>query len=264
MLRLILLPFFLVFTTVHASIENEIALFQSQVANAAVLVKSTAEQMKARYKQGRGDIGVTVVDYNTANAVDYLTNPIKTIRYGYVDTTTQTGTFKSAGRDNYGQYVIEVAFKGKTEKADISPSLDGRTVLFIATGGENNLIYTNSSPDSKEGFEYLKGGAVPSSMTSIKGFICRLKTAYATSVTGSYPYQQQNGSFKTNIDHSVDGTDVDSYAGKLVLDEDTTSSGASVSINLFSYTIGPAYSMFAACSDANAPYNDNAAVTPAA
>ena len=233
-----------------ASLLDEVETFKSQIAAASKLLDAAATSFITEYKAKSGYLTTTTITYDTtANANDSL-NPVKSIRYGFIDNsndaayyTSNASGFHTAGLDNHNLYAIELQFKSSDEKPDISVALSGRSVLFIAYGLNNDIIFT----DGGSGFTHLSpsSNAEAGSMRDISGFICLLKTQYATAVSGSMP-QKTGDSFATIIDNA------EGFPGKAIIRDNQQ-------VNLFSSTRDvELYGLFTACSNAAALFNDMA------
>jgi len=219
-------------------LQDEIGRFRMQIAAANRSVVAAADRFKASYIATAGSLTETTITISHTNGGDML-NPVASIRYGFINAHAGSGNFGTAGTDNVGMYGMEVTFKAKTVMSNIHPSLDGRKVLFLATGPDHHVIYTSAST---AGFANL---ADREHMSQIGGFICRLKTAYASTATGSHPVKALgNGNDLT--------ANANGYPGQLTLDDQKTT-------NLFSQVMD-ADNIFSACGVPGALFNDMAAV----
>lgn len=173
-------------------VEHEFERFVEQVAQSTPLVENALSRFKTNYSPSLATHTSTTYpadDIDVASA----SSPIQKITYGYVsydDASTNYQNFVTAGADNAGMYVLEVHFKSATDKIDISPLLENKSLLFIAygSGSGNPIIYRNSDTG------YLGGGSSNlSSMTSIAGFTCINKTQRCTAAAGSHPNKSCDG-----------------------------------------------------------------------
>ncbi len=184
--------YFLFFTislhAVPAGMEHEIDRFLAQIHQSSPLLNNALSRFQTAYSSSLSTH--TVSEYlATSDDIASASSPINKIIYGYVsydNSSTKYTNFTSAGVDNAGMFVLEVQFKSVEDKPDISPFLNGKTLLFVAYGsGLNNpIIYKNSDTG------YLGGGiSHDSAMTSIGGFTCfnKTKRCQASSASGDHP-----------------------------------------------------------------------------
>ncbi len=220
-------------------LQDEIDRFKMQVAAANRSVVAAADRFKASYIATAGSPTETTITISHTNGGDKL-NPVASIRYGFIDAHAgNSGNFSTGGIDNVGMYGMEVTFKANSVMSNIHPSLDGRKVLFLATGPDHHVIYTSGST---AGFANL---ADSEHMSQIGGFICRLKTLYGSATdSGSHPVK--NASTTAAVSANTNG-----YPGQLTLDSQKTT-------NLFAQVMD-ADNIFSACGVPGALFNDMAA-----
>ena len=205
---------------------TEVRRFVMQIEEASSSVDDAMVSMTAEYTSGAAVISDRTYDFTSGTDKSQKQNPIATIKYGYVDNSNDAFHVTTGG-DNVGMYIMEVTFKTNAQMTDIHPSLNGKTVLFVAHGPGplTKTIYTSSNTAGTANLvDY-------DSMSKIGGFMCFLKANRCTSSTGSMPVKTCDATAEVNGGETP---------GFLV--------SQSQAINLFYYVSGP----FALCADQNA------------
>lgn len=215
LLFLLFLPIYIY--AVPTGLEHEFDRFVEQINQSTPFVENALSRFKTNYTYAESQVSSSYEEANDDLAS--TSNPISKIVYGYVPYNTSNSdytNYKTIGADNSGMYVLEVQFKTSSTKPDISPMLDGRSVLFIAYGSgvSNPIIYRNADGGNLGG-----GGSNNAEMTSIGGFVCLNKNLRCDGSSGSHPSKTcssspisiTNQTTRAGFYNSPTGTDVNLF-----------------------------------------------------
>ena len=218
--------------SISAQIAESIDDFVHQIALSNGTLHDAMSSLKIDFESTSATVSQRVIDLTQTTDLANSDSPIANIHYGFVSSYTellsgtQNPTHIAAGDDNTGMFTIEVTFKSASQMPSIHPSLAGKTVLFVAYGDapDFKIIYTTGSTSGSGNL------ADAAQMSSIKGFLCFLKTKRCTSANGSIGPARSCASYSSINAGVAPGT---------------ISSGTNY-VNLFSYTHG----LFSLCANA--------------